>query len=56
MNIVHEPIFRHHLERLKSATLQKHTVGMLPEWICKHKDWRIKLLIRRSRIPGEDSS
>ena len=36
MNIVHEPIFRHHLERLKSATLQKHTVGMLPEWICKH--------------------
>lgn len=36
MSLLQEPIFKHHLERLKSATLQKHTVGMLPEWICKH--------------------
>lgn len=28
--------FQLHLERLRSATVDKHTVGMLPEWICKN--------------------
>lgn len=29
-------LFRHHVERLKSATINKHTAGSLPEWICEN--------------------
>lgn len=29
-------LIKHHLERLKSATTNRHTAGSLPEWICEH--------------------
>jgi len=29
-------IFDYHLQRIKSSTLQAHTIKTLPEWLCKH--------------------
>lgn len=35
-HLADDPLFKNHVGRLKSATLNKHTAGTLPEWICEH--------------------
>jgi hypothetical protein len=33
MQLTGTPDFKHHVERIKSATLNKHSLGSIPEWI-----------------------
>lgn len=36
MNLLDSPVFLHHVERLKSSTLNKFTMETIPEWIVKN--------------------
>ena len=31
-----DSLTRHHLERLKTSTIKKHSAGSIPEWICEN--------------------
>lgn len=36
MDILNTPLFKNHVEVLKSSTLNRFTGATIPEWICKH--------------------
>lgn len=36
MSITETSVFKHHVERLKAATIRKHSVADLPRWITEH--------------------